>query len=485
LAVARRVSAPVYPVSSGKNWGYGSKVPASDECVLMDLSRMNRIVAFSEEHAWITVEPGVTQREVLAFLKTRGAALILDCTGASPDSSVIGNTMERGFGHTPYGDHFAHISNLEVVLPNGECIETGFGRYNDIAATPVYRWGVGPILDGLFSQSNLGIVTRMTIFLMPKPEYFQAFFFRCKEDEGLGDIIDALRPLRLDGTLRNALHIGNDYKVLSGIQQYPWTRTGGRTPLTTAVMREFRQEMDFGAWNGSAGLYGTHAQVAEARRLVKKALRGKVDKLQFLDERTLRLAERFAGPCKWVTGWDLRRVLELVRPIFGLMQGIPTDFPLRSVYWRKNMQVPVDMNPDRDRCGLIWCAPVAPIEGGHARRLSKISSDVMLRHGFEPMLSITLVTERTLTCVISISYDRDMPGEDERAMKCHRELIDALTSGGYHFYRLGIHMMSEIQQDNGYTRTLQALKQTLDPAGILAPGRYHPQTAMAVREQST
>jgi 4-cresol dehydrogenase (hydroxylating) len=315
----------------------------------------------------------------------------------------------------------------------------------------------------------------MTIFLMPKPEYFQAFFFRCKDDSGVVDIIDALRPLRLDGTLRSAMHIGNHYKVLSGIQQYPWDRTGGETPLTPDAMREFCREFDFGAWNGSGGLYGTRAQVAEARRLVKKALRGKVDKLQFLDARTLKLAERFAGPCKWVTGWDLRRVLDLVKPVFGLMQGVPTDFPLRSVYWRKKT-APASMHPDRDRCGLIWCAPVAPIDGSHAKTMADIASRIILAYGFEPMLSITLLTERTLNCVISISYDRDVPGEDERAMACHRELIEVLTSRGYHFYRLGIHMMGEMRQDNSYTRTLRAIKQALDPAGVLAPGRYDPES---------
>ena len=57
----------------------------------------------------------------------------------------------------------------------------------------------------------------MTIWLMPAPEHFEAFFFRCDDDSDLGDVIDALRPLRLYGTLRSAAHIGNDYKVLNGI----------------------------------------------------------------------------------------------------------------------------------------------------------------------------------------------------------------------------------------------------------------------------
>ncbi|MBL8212527.1 MAG: FAD-binding oxidoreductase, partial [Bryobacterales bacterium] len=229
LRIANRFHIPVYPVSSGKNWGYGSGVPAGDG-VLLDLSALNRIVDFNEELAYVTVEPGVTQQQLFEFLRQRNSHLWMDATGASPSCSLIGNAMERGFGHTPYGDHFNYICGLEVVLPTGECIETGFGRYPGAKATKVYRWGVGPSLDGLFSQSNFGIVTRMTIWLMPAPECFRAFFCRIDSDEALGDVVEAIRPLRLDGTLRSAMHIANDYKVLSAIRQYPWDRMNGQTP---------------------------------------------------------------------------------------------------------------------------------------------------------------------------------------------------------------------------------------------------------------
>ena len=66
----------------------------------------------------------------------------MDATGASPDCSIIGNTMERGFGHTPMGDHCANACGFEVVLPTGECIETGFAPFRgrqDRRAEPLGR----------------------------------------------------------------------------------------------------------------------------------------------------------------------------------------------------------------------------------------------------------------------------------------------------------------------------------------------------------
>jgi 4-cresol dehydrogenase (hydroxylating) len=237
-------------------------------------------------------------------------------------------------------------------------------------------------------------------------------------------------------------------------------------------MPHFRRRLNFGAWNGSGGLYGTRGQVAEARRLLRRELSGKVARLQFLDDRLLALASRFSGVFSLVSRWDLSRALELVRPVYGLMKGEPTSQPLASTYWRKRKPPPAEMNPDRDGCGLLWCSPLAPAEGGHAQTLATLASEVLLRHGFEPMLSITLITERALICVISITYDREVPGEDQRAMLCYLDLQDELAAKGYVPYRLGIQSMHPMDAQGPYARFLAAIKRAADPAGILAPGRY-------------
>lgn len=477
LRIANRLGTPVYPISSGKNWGYGSSVPASDGCVLLDLGRMNRIVDFSEELGYVTVEPGVTQAQLYAFLQDRGSALWMDATGASPHCSLIGNAVERGFGHTPYGDHFAHSCGLEVVLPEGDVVETGFGRFASAKAAPLYRAGLGPALDGLFSQSNFGIVTRMTLWLMPAPEYFQAYYFRTESHEGLNALIDALRPLRMNGTIRSASHIANDYKVLSALQQYPWQRTEGQTPLRGPLLEQLRRELKIGAWNGSGALYGTPAQVREARRLMRRALKGNASRLEFLDDRKLEWASRFAGLYERISGWNLTRMLAVLKPVYGLMKGIPTDHPLFSTYWRKRTAPPEAMNPDRDGCGLLWCSPVAPNDGRHARRLTELATELVLRHGFEPAISLTALTDRALACIISLAYDRDVPGEDQRAMACHHDLLESLAASGYHSYRLSIGSMSAMGPAGAYTDLLETIKRTLDPNGILAPGRYVPEGA--------
>src|SRR3954447_21186886 len=55
LRIANRFLVPLYPVSGGKNWGCGSRVPVRSGCVLLDLSRMNRILDYDEQLAYVTV----------------------------------------------------------------------------------------------------------------------------------------------------------------------------------------------------------------------------------------------------------------------------------------------------------------------------------------------------------------------------------------------------------------------------------------------
>lgn len=185
LIIANQFNFPVYPISTGLNTGYGSRVPTADNCIIIEMKRMNHIVDFNEDLAYVTIEPGVTQQQLYEYIQEKKSKLWMDATGSYKDHSIIGNIAERGFGHTPYGDHFANVGGMEVILPQGDCIHTGFGRFSNAQAKGVYRWGVGPYIDGIFTQSNLGIITQLTLWLMPAPEYFQSFYFSVENHQQL------------------------------------------------------------------------------------------------------------------------------------------------------------------------------------------------------------------------------------------------------------------------------------------------------------
>ena len=152
VATANAHKVPLYPISCGKQWGMGSLLPVKDGAAIVDLGRMNRIIEVNAQYHYAVVEPGVTQRQLLDHIKADNLPLMLNVTGSTSDTSLIGNAMDRGVG---YFDSRAHgISNMQVVLGNGETIRTGFGHFDNAKTKNLYHHGIGPSLDGLFPQAN-------------------------------------------------------------------------------------------------------------------------------------------------------------------------------------------------------------------------------------------------------------------------------------------------------------------------------------------
>jgi 4-cresol dehydrogenase (hydroxylating) len=156
VKIAGTYGIPIYPVSRGKNWGQGDACPVREGQAVLDLSGMDRIVEVNAELAYAVVEPGVTQGQLALHLENF-PTLMLDVTASAADSSLLGNYIERGDGFSPYGERFSHCCGMEVVLPDGSVVETGYARFalpDDSGCRYLAKWGTGPSLDGLFSQSN-------------------------------------------------------------------------------------------------------------------------------------------------------------------------------------------------------------------------------------------------------------------------------------------------------------------------------------------
>ena len=476
VRIANQYKVPIYPISRGRNWGYGSSVPVQDGCVVMELSRMNQIVDYDEKLAYATLEPGVTQQQLFDFLQTQNSNLFMSATGAPPDSSLVGNILERGLGEGPYGDRFEYVCGMEVVLPTGDCVHTGFGRFAGAKANRVGHWGVGPYLDGLFTQSNLGIVTQMTLWLAPYPKYFQSFYYAIKKEARLEEVIDTVRDLKLNRVIETAFVIANDFRALPLTQQYPWEESDSKTPLPERVRKNLRRTFLGGSvWSGSGALYSnSKAQGRVVRRLIKKALHKKVDRIVFFDAKKARLVQmKIVQPfIKRFFGFDASTFAKFFFDK-NPQRGIPITEAAGLTYWRKRFPVPTDINPNRDLCGLIWCSPLVPFDGKHVMNALKIIEEVLITHQFEPNIGLNCATDRSVIITVGIVYDREIPGEDQQALNCHNTLLEKLNEAGYIPYRLGIDAMKKLPQpQDDYGKLLHQLKKTLDPNDILSPGRY-------------
>ena len=475
VQIARKHNLSVYPISRGRNWGYGDACAPTDGQIIIDLARMNRIVEVNSQLGYAVIEPGVTQRQLREHLQENDINLWIDATGAGFEASLVGNTLDHGFGHTPYGDHFLSTCGMEVVLADGRVLDTGFGHYANAKAARVYRYGVGPFLDGIFTQSNYGIVTRIGIWLMPRPETSCAFFFAAENHDDLPDLIDRLAPLRLQGLLRSTMHIGNDLRVFSARTRYPFERTDGTTPLPENVRAEMRKEYGVGAWNGGGAIYGPRGSVRAVKKAVRKALRGY--RLHFIDDRKLSLARLVHRLTRWCgAGRRLGDLLAVLEPVYGLLKGEPTDEPLHGAAWRvRDPQPDRPMDPLDVHAGLLWASPVLPNTGDSARELMELLEPIYCKHGFEALVTFTMITERAMICVTNLAFDKRQSEEAARAEACYDELIDAMIDSGYIPYRTGPAGYRKLAKTPSvFWDVTSQIKQALDPNGVISPGRYVP-----------
>jgi 4-cresol dehydrogenase (hydroxylating) len=363
-----------------------------------------------------------------------------------------------------------------VVLPDGRLLETGFGHFPGARSAHVYPYGVGPILDGLFMQSNLGIVVRIGVWLCPKPEAFSFFLVRVPNEAQLAEAIDRLRPLRLHGILNSAVHIGNDLRVFTSMDQYPWERAKGETPLPEALRRTLRAETRLGAWNITGSFSGTPPQVREARRRLKRVF-GSMGNVVFVGDRKLALGKRVAG---WLgrlgLGHTLRKHLDALEPNYGLLKGVPTDMPLQSLGWRLREGWKGRISDPLDTpAGLIWLAPVLPLRGEDAQRIVDIVAPIFQQHGFDLPMTFTLLNERSMVAVMNVSFDKSQPDDVERARTCYAAAAEAVIAEGYIPYRSSPGGMKRlVRPGDVYWELASQIKSALDPNQVLARGRYIP-----------
>jgi alkyldihydroxyacetonephosphate synthase len=162
LRAASEHGVPVVPRGGGSGV-MGAAVPHHGG-VVVDVSDMNRVIEIDEVSLTATVEAGLNGREFEQLLNERG--LSFPHYPASAEwASVGGYVAARGSGvlSSRYGKIEDQVIALRVVTPTGAIIDT----------VPVSRHAVGPELTQLFvgSEGTLGVITRVTVKLIPLPEH--------------------------------------------------------------------------------------------------------------------------------------------------------------------------------------------------------------------------------------------------------------------------------------------------------------------------
>jgi len=478
IKIARQYNIPLYPISTGRNWGYGSGNPVIDDCVILDLSGMNKILDMEPELGLVTVEPGVTQRQLRDYLDANHLNFLVPVHGGGPDCSLVGNALERGYGITPYADHFGAVTSLEAVLPNGEIYRSALAEMGGGAVDRAFKWGIGPYIDGLFTQGNFGIVTQMTIALAPVPERVLNFFFWIKKDESLEHAVKTIRDtLRSVGMNCGSINLMNQLRVLSMMEPFPKSQTAPNGVIPPSVISEMCRRNMVTAWTGTGAIYGNKALADATRSIIKKKLGSLSKRLIFLSPQSIRHLKRGTRFVPGDIGRRLDKLANTLDATIKLIAGRPSEIALPLAYWRSG-KMPVKgerMNPGKDGCGLIWYSPLVPMRPERVRVYVEMVKRICIEHGIDPLITLTSLSDRCFDSTVPLLFDRGNQEAAGRAQCCYDALFNAGQKEGFLPYRVGVQSMHLItRHDSSYWSLVTKLKNAIDPENIIAPGRYSP-----------
>ncbi len=184
VKLANRHSCPVLPRGAGSGFT-GGTLPVRGGIVLV-LSKMDKILDIDTENLTAEVEPGVVTAQLQREVEKLG--LFYPPDPASKEFSTLGGNVAECAGGprcVKYGVTRDYVMGLEVVLPNGDIIKTGGRTLKNVVGYDLTRLFVG-------SEGTLGIVTKIILRLLPKPEAKKTMLIQFETIDGAAQAVSAI-----------------------------------------------------------------------------------------------------------------------------------------------------------------------------------------------------------------------------------------------------------------------------------------------------
>jgi 4-cresol dehydrogenase (hydroxylating) len=467
VTIAQRENIKLYPISSGKNWGYSDGLPVSANNLIVDLSLMNKIHEYNPDLGYITLEPGVTQQQLSDFLYANGDLHIMSPTGSSPQTTIIGNYLERGFGIAPHMDHASAVTHLRAVLGDGSLYEPVLTQLGCTQIDKLYKHGLGAYTDGLFFQSGLGIVTQMSIKLSRRAAASLVVIAEAREGQ-MSAIVESLRGLRqrwdtpsLSMKLFNAAYI----MAASGVP-YPEDLLAKNQAIDAERLRDIATKNDIAPYSIIVTVTGPKALTRGIAKDLKRALKPQSKKYIPINEGRYALMQKI----KAFLPQNMRQKIEPLTSLWGFMHGQPSENILSFAYWRSGKTPPPNMpiDPARDGCGLIWYAPIIPMTPDAVKGLEALLQDVCPQYGITPAYNFTNYADSYFVVLTALIYARDI-GADS-AQNCYLHLMEEGIKRGFAPYRAPNFAMERLY--DGVTPLGALISQVVDSKGTISPVRY-------------
>lgn len=224
LKYAHKHDIPVTPRGAGSNL-VGSTVPV-DGGIILDFSRMDKVLELDENTMTITVQPGLLLQDLQKYVEERG--LFYPPDPGEKASSIGGNisTNAGGMRAVKYGVTRDYVRGLEVVTADGSVLIAGGKNVKDASGLSLKNLYIG-------SEGTLAVITKCILKLIPKPETSLSVLVPYPDlKTGIRSVLSVLRananPTAVEFMERKVVKLGEDFLGV----KYPYPEAGSYILLT-------------------------------------------------------------------------------------------------------------------------------------------------------------------------------------------------------------------------------------------------------------
>ena len=434
LAADENIS--LYPFSSGKNWGQGSKLPVKTPAILVDLSGLKKIHV-DQAYEFAIIEAGVTQGELASHLIDQNIPLKFPVTGSAKATSITGNMLERGV--SAFFHRRTRLLGIEAVLSNGQLLRTGHWHSHQLENQPIfYAPGLGPDLTQAFCQSNFGIVTSIAIKLIPKDH--GTLVFAETSEHHLKKVVDLLATLKKQHLIGEGVLVTN------------------KNDPRTAKKKAYNYS---GQWSIVTSFQGVDEVRAIIRTKVEDALKVFCQSISFVDSHSTCHLEH-----------PYQTILR------DLYNGVPSDYSLLTMAQLHDMTIASDEEVDQNSGfpGMSVALMAVAFKGEQVWKTIRAVRKVSETFNLHAFYNFATLDDHTFEGFFRVYFDRNSSEVTHQAHLWSKEVHKTLKAIGVFPYRLNLQEMQNnaFNKEDTFWQTIGQLKKTLDPQNILAHGRYAP-----------